>query len=107
MMQNSTMRERVKAPKLHRLEVCKVFHGQLVYDGPGHAAKAVTRAAECRREVHLQGYAKLVELHRNNGEQADRHESLDEIHGSPFNVGPAGRVFQPTLRAGHHEADRI
>ena len=33
-----------------------------------------------------------------------RHESLNEIHGCSFDVGPAGRVFQPAFRTGNNEA---
>ena len=58
-------------------------------------------------KIRLQGHAKLIELHRHDGKQTDRHESLDKIHGGSLDVGPARRVFQPAFRARDHEADRI
>ena len=40
----------------------------------------------------------------DQNKKTDRHESLNEIHGGSFDVGPAGRVFQPAFRTGNNEA---
>ena len=88
-------------------KIRKIFNGQLINDISGNRAETRARAADGIAEVCLQGHAKLIELHRYHGKQADRHESLDEIHGGSFDVGSAGRVFQSAFRAGDHEADRI
>ena len=92
---------------MRRSKIYEVFNGQLVDDISGNRAETRARTTDGVPEVRLQGHAKLIELHRHHGKQTDRHESLDEIHGCSFDVGPAGRVFQPAFCAGDHEADRI
>ena len=92
---------------MRRSKIYEVFNGQLVDDISGDRAEARARAADGISKIRLQGHAKLIKPDRYNRKKTDRHESLDEIHGGSFDVGPAGRVFQPAFRAGNHEADRI
>ena len=98
---------RTEAADVRRSKIYEVFNGQLVDDISRNRAEARPRAADGVAKIRLQRYAKLIELYRHHGKQTDRHESLDEIHGGSFDVGPAGRILQPAFRAGDHEADRI
>ena len=98
---------RTEAADVRRSKIYEVFNGQLVNDISGDRAEARARTADGISKIRLQGHAKLIKPDRYNRKKTDRHESLDEIHGGSFDVGPAGRVFQPAFRAGDHEADRI
>ena len=99
--------DRTEAADVRRSKIYEVFNGQLVDDVSGDRAEARTRTADGITEIRLQGHAKLIQSDWYNRKKTYRHESLDEIHGCSFDVGPAGRVFQPAFRAGDHEADRI
>ena len=88
-------------------KIREVLNGQLVDDISGNRAEARARTTDGISKIRLQGHAKLIKPDRYNRKKTDRHESLDEIHGCSFDVGPAGRVFQPAFRARDHEADRI
>ena len=98
---------RTEAADVRRSKIYEVFNGQLVDDISGNRAETRARTTDGISKIRLQGHAKLIKPDRYNRKKTDRHESLDEIHGCSFDVGPAGRVFQPAFRAGDHEADRI
>ena len=92
---------------VRRSKIYEVFNGQLVDDISGNRAETRARTTDGISKIRLQGHAKLIKPDRYNRKKTDRHESLDEIHGGPFHICSAGRVFQPAFRAGDHEADRI
>ena len=99
--------DRTEAADVRRSKIYEVFNGQLVDDISGNRAETRARTTDGISKIRLQGHAKLIKPDRYNRKKTDRHESLNEIHGCSFDVGPAGRVFQPAFRARDHEADRI